>query len=184
MACGIYKIVNKINGKIYIGSSRRLKARRAEHKYRRKNYKGNSAILSAILKYGEESFYFEVIEEFHFGEFASNIYIDEILSSREQYYIDVLNPEYNIRKTDVTRSTGVCSEKQRKHLQRISKYNRNRSGYKRPIYQIDKEGKVIKEFRCAEDAGKELNLDSGAISRVLSGEYKHTKYYFFKYKLN
>ena len=54
MASGIYKITNIINGKFYIGSTTRLSARKAEHKYRTKNRKGNSAIRSAILKYGEK----------------------------------------------------------------------------------------------------------------------------------
>jgi predicted GIY-YIG superfamily endonuclease len=44
MAAGIYKITNLVNGKFYIGSSVRLSSRKAEHKYRMKNYKGNSIL--------------------------------------------------------------------------------------------------------------------------------------------
>lgn len=182
MACGIYKITNSINGKFYIGSSSRLSARKAEHKYRRKNTKGNSAIRSAIMKYGEENFIFTVVENFEFGEWATKEYKNEVLSSREQYYIDTLHPAYNIRVKDVTRSTGVCSEEQRKHLIRIANLPRNKYLYKKPILQLDKEGNVIKEFRCAKDAEIELSLYCGSIYRVLSGEYTHTKNHYFKYK--
>ena len=182
MASGIYKITNKINGKFYIGSTTRLVARKAEHKYRTKNRKGNSAIRNAILKYGEDNFIFTVLETFEFGEWATREYRDDVLSSREQYYIDVLSPKYNIRKIDVTRCTGVCSDKQRVHLKKIAQLPKDRSKYTKPIIQIDKEGNFIKEFRCARDAEKELNLYKGSISRVLSKEYTHTKNYYFKYK--
>jgi hypothetical protein len=184
MACGIYKITNIINGKFYIGSTTRLSARKAEHKYRRKKYKGNSAIRSAVLKYGEDNFEFNVLEIFNFGEWATKEYKDEILSSREQYYVDVLSPQYNIKRKDVTRCSGYCSKKQKEHLKRISRLPRNRSLYRKPVLQIDSRGNVIKEFRCAKDAERELNLSTGSVSRVLSKEYKHTKNYYFKHKYN
>ena len=182
MATGIYKITNIINNKFYIGSTRRLTARKAEHKYRLKNYKGNSAIRSAVLKYGEENFKFEVIEEVNTNTFADIKTIDKFLSTREQFYVDTLHPEYNIRLIDITKSIGVCSEKQLIHLRNLATLPRDRSSYKKPIYQIDKFGKIIKEFRCAKDAEKELNLFCGSIYRVLSGEYSHTKNYHFKIK--
>jgi len=182
MACGIYKITNIINGKFYIGSTTRLSARKAEHKYRRKTYEGNSAIKSAVLKYGEDNFTFTVLEVFEFGEWAIREYKDEILSAREQYYINTLNPQYNIRVKDVTRSTGVCSDKQREHLKRISRLPKDRSLYKKPIVQTDANGNVIKEFRCAKDAEEELKLYTGSVSRVLSKEYNHTRNHYFKYK--
>jgi hypothetical protein len=182
MASGIYKITNRVNGKFYIGSTTRLSARKAEHKYRTKNRKGNSAIRSAILKYGEDNFVFTILETFEFGEWATKEYKDEILSSREQYYIDILSPKYNIRKIDVTRCTGVCSDKQRIHLKKIAQLPRNTSSYKKPIIQTDKNGNFIKEYRCAQDAENELKLNAGSTSRVLSKEYTHTKNYYFKYK--
>ncbi len=182
MVCGIYKITNIVNGKFYIGSTTRLSARKAEHKYRRKTNKGNSAIKNAVAKYGEDNFIFTVLEVFEFGEWATREYKDEVLSSREQYYIDTLNPKYNIRVKDVTRSIGVCSSKQREHLIRISNLPRDRSLYKKPVLQVDVDGNFIREFRCAKDAEKELNLYAGSVSRVLSKEYKHTKNYYFKYK--
>jgi len=182
MSSGIYKITNIVNNKFYIGSSTRLSARKAEHKYRTKTHKGNSAIRSAIIKYGEDNFIFSVLEEFEFGLWASKEYINDILSSREQYYIDILMPDYNIRRQDVTRSTGVCSQKQKEHLNKIAKLPRDRSSYKKPIIQKDKNGNFLKEFRCAKDAEKELNLYKGSVSRVLSKEYKHTKNYYFELK--
>lgn len=54
----IYKITNKINGKVYIGQTiRSLEIRWAEHKYSKK-----TAISKAIQKYGEENFKIEEID--------------------------------------------------------------------------------------------------------------------------
>jgi hypothetical protein len=179
---GIYKIVNLINDKCYIGSTKRMSARKAEHRYRIKNHKGNSIIRNAVLKYGEDNFKFEILEEFTFDNLVTTEYIDNILSSREKFYIDLFDPEYNIRKTDVTRNTNVCSIAQKEHLKRIANLPRDRTSYKKPIYQIDKFGNTIREFRCAKDAERELNLYQGSVSRVLSKEYFHTRNYYFKFK--
>ena len=56
---GIYKITNKLNGKVYIGQSRDIDARWRQHI----NAKDNFAIHNAIKKYGEENFCFEVLLE-------------------------------------------------------------------------------------------------------------------------
>ena len=56
---GIYKITNKLNGKVYIGQSRDIDARWRQHI----NAKDNFAIHNAIKKYGEENFKFEVLLE-------------------------------------------------------------------------------------------------------------------------
>lgn len=57
--CGIYKIVNLINGKVYIGQSISIERRWAEHR----TSKGNYYIDKAIKKYGINNFEFCVIEE-------------------------------------------------------------------------------------------------------------------------
>ena len=183
MAIGIYKVSNSINNKFYIGSSINLSRRKAEHKYRRKLNKGNSIIRSAISKYGEENFKFEVIEILEFGNWASKDYINDFVSSREQYYIDTLKPQYNIRLKDVTTNSGwKVTEKQRLHLLRISKLPWITNGKEKPIIQVDKFGNIIREWGSIKEATLQLNLSFGAISRVLSGEYSHTKNYYFKYK--
>ena len=56
---GIYKITNKLNGKVYIGQSRDIDARWRQHC----NAKDNYAIHNAIKKYGKENFSFEVLLE-------------------------------------------------------------------------------------------------------------------------
>ena len=63
--CGIYKITNKVNGKVYIGQSRDIKRRWYEHRKVKGDYDRHSyPLYSAIEKYGIDNFEFEIIEKF------------------------------------------------------------------------------------------------------------------------
>ena len=81
--CGVYKIVNMINGKIYIGSTKDFKDRWNRHLRQLRRGKHHSKHLQrAYDKYGENSFSFEIIE----------ICAEEQRLEREQYYLDTLLP--------------------------------------------------------------------------------------------
>ena len=85
----IYKITNKINEHDYIGSAISFIKRKYYHIYDLKNNKHHSCILqNSWNKYGEDNFIFEIIEEVN----------KEDLLIREQYYIDLLNPKFNIAR--------------------------------------------------------------------------------------
>lgn len=91
---GVYKITNKINGKMYIGASARLMKRKTEHfkPSRIKTYKDRLPIYRAMDKYGRESFVFEIIEKT----------TAEQLDEREEYYINKYNTVeegYNVVST-------------------------------------------------------------------------------------
>lgn len=77
---GIYKITNKINGKIYIGQSRYIERRFTEHKrhYKCESHRKKIALYKAMWKYGVENFIFEILEE-------TSV---DVLDEREKYYID------------------------------------------------------------------------------------------------
>lgn len=81
--CGVYKITNIINGKIYIGSSKDIDRRWREHTYSLEdNTHSNQKLQNAWNKYGRQNFKFEIIElcdERHQFE-------------REQYYLDLYKP--------------------------------------------------------------------------------------------
>ena len=62
--CGIYKITNKINNKVYIGASKNIKYRWTKHKFDYKNKKVKKLLLHEdMYKYGIENFEFEIICE-------------------------------------------------------------------------------------------------------------------------
>lgn len=81
--CGVYKITNIANGKIYIGSSKDIKDRWYQHtsKLNSKNH-GNIHLQNAWNKYGGEKFKFEIIEEC----------APEFQFEREQFYLNTLSP--------------------------------------------------------------------------------------------
>jgi len=91
---GIYKIVNLVNNKIYIGSAKNLNKRWKRHLADLKNQSHHNIHLQRSWeKHGESKFIFEIIE-----------YVEDVTSlyEREQYYIDTLQPfnekGYNIGK--------------------------------------------------------------------------------------
>lgn len=92
---GIYLWYNRLNGKIYVGQSLNLgdlkKGRliRYYHKsYLMSKARGNSILRSALIKYGHANFSVAILEYCK----------PELLDSREQYWLDFLEPEYNILK--------------------------------------------------------------------------------------
>lgn len=64
MARGIYKIINIVNNKFYVGSAVDLKRRKTRHFSELRTGKHNNRHLQAAwLKYGEQAFVFVVVEE-------------------------------------------------------------------------------------------------------------------------
>jgi group I intron endonuclease len=107
--CGVYRWNNKITGKSYVGSSISLRNRFCG--YYSLNYlnrrvkKGSSAIYGALLKYGYSKFSLDILEYCK----------PDVLISREQYYIDLLKPKYNILETAGSRF-GTKQSKKAKQL--------------------------------------------------------------------
>lgn len=86
MKKAIYKITNRINGKIYIGQSVNPEKRFIDHCYINKKYK--SLINDAIKKYGRENFILEIIGWFEDYNEKEKYYI--------QYYRSLAPYGYNI----------------------------------------------------------------------------------------
>lgn len=63
MATGVYKITNKLNERIYIGSSLNIERRWVRHRYElRRNFHGNQFLQNDWNKCGEDNFEFEILE--------------------------------------------------------------------------------------------------------------------------
>ena len=84
----IYKIENIVTNDFYIGSAVDYTYRKWVHLKRlRENRHHNAILQNSWNKHGESAFSFSIIEE---------VLNKEQLIEREQYWIDTLNPRYNI----------------------------------------------------------------------------------------
>lgn len=89
---GIYRWNNLITGDSYVGSALNLTNRLSKYFspifLKRNILKSKSRINNSLLKYGYNNFSIDILE-----------YCEpNVLIKREQYYLDTLNPEYNILK--------------------------------------------------------------------------------------
>jgi group I intron endonuclease len=93
-----------LNGKSYIGSSvdlgRRFSEYFSEKHLQKESVKNGSIIYKALLKYGYSNFSLEIIE-----------YCDPSdATKREQDYMDLLKPEYNINPKAGSRLSSTQSD--------------------------------------------------------------------------
>jgi group I intron endonuclease len=82
----VYRWINKLNGKEYLGSTSSAKRRLNTYYDLKTLGEVNMPIYNAILKHGHENFIFEIIE----------YCLSEDTIKREQYYLDNFDFEYNV----------------------------------------------------------------------------------------
>ena len=83
----VYRLVNNLNGKTYVGSSVNLTVRLYKYYSLKHLMLNKTPIHNALIKYGHNKFSLEILEYCEEGE-------NPVL--REQYYLELLNPEYNV----------------------------------------------------------------------------------------
>lgn len=131
---GIYMIINKQNGKKYIGQSVRVYERWREHCTEPCQ---GSAIDAAIKKYGEESFEAWLLEECLPSE----------LNSKEKFY--------SLQYPDCYVPTGY-------NIAKCGEANRVTTNFKE-VSCYDTHGNLIKTFECINDASRYFNLSDSNI---------------------
>jgi group I intron endonuclease len=131
---GIYKIINTITGKYYVGSSKNIYHRWYEHRlYLNKNSHDNDKLQNAWNKHGSDSFDFIIIETLHSDK--------TLLLNVEQKYLDIARQDskncYNLNflargvefTDDIKRKIGESS-RGRKHsretIEKIINSNKTR----------------------------------------------------------
>ncbi len=183
--CGVYQIRNKVNGNVYIGSSKHLRKRCKDHFCHLKNKKhDNPHLQRAYNKYGEDNLVFEVIE------FCSPEERFEI----EQYWIDYFIGEncYNInpmasKPPDCTGKKFIFSEEHRKNLSTSIK-KRFENPKLREKFRLDRIGKYLgaehpnskpvvcletgKVYAAQAEASRETGVERRAISNCCTHQYK------------
>lgn len=85
---GIYCWTNYLNGKTYVGSGINLAKRLTSYYNRNELNRNPRPITESLLKYGYHNFTLDILE------YCS----EDKLIEREQFYLNILVPEYNILK--------------------------------------------------------------------------------------
>ena len=187
----IYKIINKINGKTYIGqTTRNIEIRWNEHKSRSR--KGDGKLSRAMRKYGVENFTISTIYE------ASNL---EDLNKMEEtliYKYNTTQNGYNIRiggensKRSKETRLKISKAKLGKKNPHVSASNRRRAGEKRNSDSRIGNTHARKAIICINNnityvsitqASKELNISTRSIQDILKGNYEQVKGLGFRYML-
>lgn len=139
---GVYYIKNKINNKIYIGSSKDIYTRKSQHYSElRGNYHANIMLQRAWNKYGEESFEFGILEE-------TSI---ENRFEIEQRYI---NKYYD---------GGV-------NCYNLNKYATEPPIYSKPCALYNLNGELLRVFESIRECANYLNLNETTVKGSISRE--------------
>ena len=144
MSCGIYKIKNKVNGKVYIGQSIDIEKRWQRHigninTSDEKKY--NLYLYQAIRKYGIENFEFSIIEECD----------QSLLDKKESYWIKYYNShnkEYGYNLTDGGTNPPFTGKM---------------------VHQYDLDGNYIQSFESAAEAARHYGVIAATITSCCYG---------------
>lgn len=155
----IYKIINKINGKIYVGQTKNsIKERKVSH-LQSVHSESKYPLHCAIRKYGIENFMFETIEMCSETE----------LNEKESYWIRELNTlcqnGYNIRSGGRGKQPEDLKLRIRESLK----------GRRKPVLQFNPEtGEIINEFVSLCEAGRQLGIAKSNMGKCVKNYTKKT----------
>lgn len=185
---GIYKIVNKINDKLYIGSAVSIYSRFAVHKRLLKNNNHfNNHLQSSWNLYGENNFCFEIVLECD----------KNTLEINEEYYIkhyrsNDKNYGYN-RRIHCKTNLGIkYSDEHKLKLSKAhlgikhsddSKKKIGEAQFKK-VYKYNLAGKFIEEYSSMKQAAMINNIQQTGISMCCRGLIKKSGGFIWSYVKN
>ena len=206
----IYKIINDINDKIYIGKTEfSIEKRFQEHcKDSKKRNKEKRPLYNAMNKYGIEHFHVELVEETDKPEEREIYWIKQFNSYHNGYnatlggdgktyldrqlLIDTYLQNHNltltakILKVDVGYLSKILKENNIE-VKSSQEINKEKSGKK--VEQYNLKGEYIQTFSSIKDATKAVKPNSnyesthGHISQVCNGKRKTAYGYIWKFAL-
>lgn len=172
---GVYTIENLVNGKLYVGSASSDTGFNCDRGFRRRwnshlsllrsNKHYNTKLQNSFNKYGETNFRFEILE----------VTSPDIAIDMEQYWINILRPEYNIRMV-ASNNKGIKMS----HEQKV-KSSRSKGGKRFEVYLLEDDS-YVGTWDLKSKCSEELNIPVTYITRCLKGERRHANGYKFKHE--
>jgi len=177
--CGIYCIKNILNDKCYIGSSIHIYYRLRRHKSDLiRQMHANPILQNAYNKYGADSFLVSILEECD----------EDVVLQREQYYINTLNPVYNITREVINNRPSLESrikisntmKAKAKAGIRINCMNENKQ---KEIDLYDCNCNFIKRYNSYNDAGRFIKekysmFTPDSVSTIVKSKFGRYKDYY------
>lgn len=163
---GIYKIVNSVSGKVYVGSAVNIRMRWIEHRGDlRKGKHHNMHLQNSWIKHGEASFSFEVIEMCE----ASALVV------REQFWIDhfraaIRTHGYNISPTAGSVLGMKHTPEARKKMSKAQTGNSKTRGQKRSHETRKKMSESFRGRTFSDEA--RANMSAAAKRKRLTPEHR------------
>ena len=150
---GIYQIMSRATNRIYIGSSADITKRWNIHRSELKLNKHHSIILQRHAnKYGLDDLVFSIVEECS----------EDILISREQYYLDSLTPYFNIRKT-ADSNKGIKRTEETKRKLRAFNLGKKMSDETKAKMALRMKGNKITKGMSAKNSKKVICKKTGVV---------------------
>jgi len=151
---GVYYL--KIKEVNYVGSSVSLKTRVQEHLSKLVNKKHeNSRMQNTFNKYGEESFFFSILESF------DEIRYDDLLQ-KEKDWIDLLGPVLNIKQDPTTQQNSFSQSKK--------------------VYQFDTQGRLLKSYPSCKEASRQTYISASSITQNCNKKLLSAGGYLWSYE--
>lgn len=155
----VYKITNKINGMVYIGSSTNVERRWRQHKeasFNKKDHHYNYPLMIAFRKYGINNFTFEIINTLYTKEEMIKVEHDQIVKENCVVPFGYNQTENtNTPMFDPTVVKKVTDTKRKKYGKRVC--------------EIDMNNNIICVWNSLAEAGEKTGLNRFKISNVCNG---------------
>lgn len=180
----IYKIVNDINDKVYIGlTTNNLKERIREYKNEYRFCKKERPIIKAMREIGIEHFHWEIVEDNIISEQELNkkeiLYIKQFksLTTQNGYNADLGGNGIGKHSKETKKKISEAQQKEKNHMYNIKGYD---NACSKEVIELT----TGQRYGSASVAGEILNANFSHICAVCRGERGSTGGYVFRYIVN
>lgn len=182
--CGIYRILNLINKKSYIGESKSILDRWWIHKNElKKNIHHSHHLQKAWNKYGEDSFIFEIIEQCTTDELyiKQDEFINRHKSDNRKYGYNILKAGNKWSHEHLVRMKSIFNNNEkRKKSAILSGIKKRGIGIKVVKYSLS--GDNLGLYTSIKLAAESESLDSSSVAKCCKRKLNCVGGFIFRYK--